>query len=61
MVILIGSFHQLRVKQRLIYERSNCIVIKKWCIDDGIKAPGSAAQAIEEQHCYRCIVTQRMF
>ena len=48
-----GGFHQLCVKQRLIYKRSNCIGIKKWCIDDGITAPSSAAQAIEQQHCYR--------
>ena len=43
-----GGFHQLRVKQRLIYKLSNCIGIKKWCIDDGIIAAGPAAQAIEE-------------
>ena len=54
-----GGFHQLHVKQRLIYKRSNCIGIKKWCIDDGIIAPGAAAQAIEEQHYY--VITQRMF
>ena len=49
------GFHQLRVKQRLIYKRSNFIGITKWCIDHGIIAPGSAAQAIEEQHYYRCM------
>ena len=50
-----SGFHQLRVKQRLIYKRSNCIGIKKWCINDGIIAPVSAAQAIEVQHYYRCM------
>ena len=51
-VILMGGFHQLRVKQRLIYKRSNCISIKEWCIDAGIIAP---AQAIEGHHYYRCM------
>ena len=52
-VILTGGFHQLRVKPRLIYKRSNCIDIKKWCIDAGVIALGSAAQAMEEHHYYR--------
>ena len=42
-VTLMGGFHQLRVKQRLIYKRSNCIGIKEWCINAGIIAPGSVA------------------
>ena len=50
-----GGFHQLRVKQRLIYKRSNCIGIKEWCIDAGIIASGSVAQAIEGHHYYRCM------
>ena len=49
------GFHQLRVKQRLIYKRSKCIGIKEWCIDAGIIAPGSAAQAIEVHHYHRCM------
>ena len=54
-VTLMGGFHQLRVKQRLIYKRSNCVGIKEWRIDIGIIAPGSAAQAIEGHHYNRCI------
>ena len=54
-VILTGGFHQLRVKPRLIYKRSNCIDIKKWCIDAGVIALGSAAQAMEEHHYYKCM------
>ena len=52
-VTLVGGFHQLRVKQRLIYKCSNCIGIKEWCIDAGIIAPCSVAQAIEGRHYYR--------
>ena len=54
-VILICGFHQLRVKQRVIYKRSNCIGIKEQCLDAGVVAPGSAAQAMEGHHYYRCI------
>ena len=50
-----GGFHQIRVKQRLIYKSSNCIGTKECCIDAGIIAPGSAAQAIEGHHYYRCM------
>ena len=49
-----GGFHQLRVKQRLIYKRFNRIGIKEWCIDVEIIVPGSAAQAMERHHYYRC-------
>ena len=45
-----GGFNPLQVKQRLIYKRSNCIGIKKWCIDAELIAPGSATQAMEEHH-----------
>ena len=54
-VISMGGFHQLRVKQRLINKHSNCISIKEWCIDAGIIALGSAAPAIEGHHYYRCM------
>ena len=49
-----GGFHQLRVKQRLIYKRFSRIGIKEWCIDVEIIVPGSAAQAMERHHYYRC-------
>ena len=35
-VILMGGFHQLRVKQRPIYKSSTCIGIKEWCVDEGV-------------------------
>ena len=54
-VTLMGGFHQLHVKQRLIYKRSNCIGIKEWSIDAGIIAPGSVTEAIEGYHYYRCM------
>ena len=54
-VISICGFHQLRAWQRLIYRRSNCNDIKEWCINAGVIAPASAAQAVEGYHYYRCI------
>ena len=49
-----GDFHQQRVKKRLIYKRFSRIGIKEWCIDVEIIVPGSAAQAMEGHHYYRC-------
>ena len=54
-----GGFHQLRVKQRLIYKRFNCIGIKVWCIHARIIAPDSIAQATERHHYYRCMKLQK--
>ena len=36
-VILICGFHQLSVKQRIIYKRSSCIGVKEWCFGAGVK------------------------
>ena len=54
-VILMGGFHQLRVKHRLIYKRFSYIGIKDWCVDAGVIAPSSAAQAVVGRHYYRCM------
>ena len=48
-----GWFPSTTCQAKTHYKRSNCIGIKEWCIDDGIIAPGTASQAIEEQHYYR--------
>ena len=52
-VILMGGLHQLCVKQRLIFKCFICIGIKDWCVDAGVIAPSSAAQAAEGSHYYR--------
>ena len=54
-VILICGFHQLRVKQRLIYKLVNCIGIKEWCINAGEIALTSTARAMEGHHYYWCM------
>ena len=54
-VLVTGGFYQLLLTQRLIYKHFNCIGIKEWCIDVGIIAPGSAAQAMEGHHYYKCM------
>ena len=54
-VTLMGGFRQLRVRVRLIYKLFNCIGTKDSCADAGIIAPGSAAQAVEGRHYYRCM------
>ena len=54
-VILMGGFHQLRAKKRLIFKCFSCISIKDWSIDAGVIAPGSATPAGEGRHYYKCM------
>ena len=48
-----GSFHQLRVRQKQIYKPYTCLDLKSWFIDSGGIAKGTPDQAIEGRHCYR--------
>ena len=52
-ILLMGGFHQLRVRQKLIYKRFLCLGLKEWTIDAKIIASGSADQAWEGRHYYR--------
>ena len=45
----------------LLLLNSHDCTFKEWCIDAGIIAPGSVAQATEMHHYYRCMHLQRMF
>ena len=51
-IVLMGDFHQLRVRQKEIYKRYTCLD-SGWFIDSGVIAKGSADQAIEGRHYYR--------
>ena len=52
-VVLMGGFHQLRVRQKQIYKRYACLDFKSWFIDSWVIAKGSVDQAIERRHYYR--------
>ena len=52
-ISLMGGFHQLRVKQKLLFKRHFCRGYKQWSVDAGIIARGSADQAWEGRHYYR--------
>ena len=47
-----GSFHQLRVRQKQIYKQYAYLDFKIWFIDSGVIAKGSIDQAIEGRHYY---------
>ena len=47
-----GSFHQLRVRQKQIYKQYVYLDFKIWFIDSGVIAKGSIDQAIEGRHYY---------
>lgn len=52
-ILLMGGFHQLRVRQRMIHKRHDCKGYKSWWIDAGVIAAGSADKAAEGGHYYR--------
>ena len=54
-IVLMGGFHQLRVKQRLLFKRYSFRGMKQWCVDAETIADGSADQAFEGRHYYRCM------
>ena len=49
-VILMGGFHQLRVRQHILYKRYGCMGYKSWWIDAGVIASGSPEKAAEGNH-----------
>ncbi|XP_057316865.1 uncharacterized protein LOC130657893 [Hydractinia symbiolongicarpus] len=54
-IVLMGGFHQLRVRQRLIFKRHSCIGYKDWFVDAGTISAGSVDQAFGGKHYYRCM------
>ena len=54
-IILMGGFHQLRVRQRLIFKRHSCIGYKDRFVDAGTISAGSVDQAFSGKHYYRCM------
>ena len=46
-IVLMGGFHQLRVKHRLLFKRYSFRGMKQWCVDAETIAEGSADQAFE--------------
>ena len=52
-IVLMGGFHQLRVRQKQIYKRYACLDFKSWFIDSEVIAKDSLDQAIEGRHYYR--------
>lgn len=54
-ITLMGGFHQLRVRQRLISKRHTVMGYKNWFVDAGVIAPGSVDAAFNGKHYYRCM------
>ncbi len=52
-IVLMGGFHQLRVRQRILHKRHSCKGYKSWWVDAGTIAEGSASRAEEGGHYYR--------
>ena len=50
---LMGGFHQLRVFQKIIYNRHNIIGYQEWHSDAGVIAEGSSSQPFEGRHYFR--------
>ena len=54
-IILMGGFHEVKVVQRVIYKRYYSRRMDTWCVDSAVIAKGSADQAFEGRHYYRCL------
>ena len=50
-----GGFHQLRVRQRLIFKRHAIMRYIEWFVDSGTISPGSVDNAFSGNHYYRCM------
>ena len=50
---ILGGFHQLKVRQKLIYKRHCAVGYKQWAVDSGIVRENSSEQAFDGRHYYR--------
>ena len=50
-----NRFHEMRVFQRVLFKRYNCLGLQDWFVDSGTIAGGSVSQASEGRHYYRSI------
>ena len=48
-----GGFHQIRVFEKVLFKRYNCLGFQDWFVYSGKIATGSASQAFKWRHYYR--------
>ena len=48
-----GDFHQLRVFQRVLSKRYNCLSLQDWFVDSGTIVSGSISQVFDGENYYR--------
>ena len=48
-----GGYNQLRIMQKMLYNRYACLRFKEWFVNSGIIAAGSAGMAVKGRHYYR--------
>ena len=58
-IILMGRFHQLRVRHRTIFKRHSIKGYQKWVVAAETLAFGSAEVAVEGRHYYRNMMISR--
>ena len=54
-VNLIGGFHTLMVKLKIMYKKYGALGLREWWVDAGVIAEGSSVQAIEGKHYFRSL------
>lgn len=52
---LLGGFHTIMVKLKIMYKKYGALGLRDWWVDAGAIAEGSSAQAIEGRHYFRAI------
>ncbi len=54
-IVMMGGFHQLLVRQRLIFKRHGLMGYKDWMVDAGTIAAGSVEKVFKGKHYDRCM------
>ena len=54
-LMIMGGFHQMRIRQRIISKRHAVMGYKEWFVESGIISPGSVDHAFNGGHYYRCM------
>ena len=52
---IMDGFHQMRVFQRVLFKRYNCLGLEDWFVNSGTITAGSVGRAFEGKQYYRSI------
>ena len=54
-VNLLGGFHTIMVKLKILYKKYRTLGFRDWWVDAGANAEGSSVQVVEGRHYFHAI------